>query len=281
MGNRTCKRGRESESEEVISRRAFARSAAGALAAAGMTLRAAEPLNIGIGAYSYRSLTMDKMIEQLTALRIREIEMSRGEFMLQSHPKEEMFRAARASLDQAGIRCASYYAATLKTEQDVENAVRFAKILGSRNVSGDATGGMLKTIDQQFTQAGVTFGIHNHWFARKFEYETVQDVLNALAGLSDTVGSSLDTGHMASCSQDPVEAVRRLAPHLKLVHLKDVKAPGGAVDVLLGQGVARVRDVMNELRNQNYRGLVAIEYETEGNIEEDMRRQVEYARGLA
>jgi hypothetical protein len=31
----------------------------------------------------------------------------------------------------------SYYTATIKEDQDLENAVRFARLLGSRNVTGD------------------------------------------------------------------------------------------------------------------------------------------------
>ena len=86
---------------------------------------------------------------------------------------------------------------------------------------------------------------------------------------------------MASCGYDPVEAVRKLASRLKMVHLKDVKASAGEENVLLGQGIAKVPEVMAELRRVGYTGLVAIEYEKEGSVEEDMRREVEYARSLA
>ena len=105
------------------------------------------------------------MIVQLNALGVREIEMSRGEFMLMNHPTEDLFRSRPGpSLISAGIRCVSYYTATLKEDADLENAVRFASILGSRNVTGDATGGILNRIDQRFTQEKLTFGIHNHYF---------------------------------------------------------------------------------------------------------------------
>jgi hypothetical protein len=36
---------------------------------------------------------MDEMIVQLNALRVSEIEMSRGEFMLMNHSTEELFRS--------------------------------------------------------------------------------------------------------------------------------------------------------------------------------------------
>jgi len=53
------------------------------------------------------------------------------------------------------------------------------------------------------------------------------------------------------------------------------------VNVLLGRGIARIAEVMEELREQNYQGMVAIEYEKEGPVEDDMRQQIEFARSLA
>src|ERR1700674_698406 len=110
-----------------ITRRTFAQTLAAGLAATALPLRAAAKLNVGIGTYSYHNLSMDEMIVQLNALRVEEIEMSRGEFMLMNHPTEELFRSARTKLDRAGIRCVSYYTATIKEDQDLENAVRFAR----------------------------------------------------------------------------------------------------------------------------------------------------------
>jgi len=38
---------------------------------------------------------------------------------------------------------------------------------------------------------------------------------------------------------------------------------------------------MRELRRQNFRGLVAVEYEKEGPVEDDLRQEVAFARKLA
>jgi inosose dehydratase len=268
--------------EDAITRRSFVKTVAGGLAATALPLRAAAKLNVGIGTYSYHNLSMDEMIVQLNALRVREIEMSRGEFMLMNHPTEELFRSARTKLDRAGIRCVSYYTATIKEDQDLENAVRFARLLGSSNVTGDATGSILNRIDRRFTQEQLTFGIHNHYFkGKKFAYESPEDVLSALAGLSKTVGATADVGHFASCGHDPVDAVRKLGPRLRLVHLKDIQAVDGEVNVLLGTGIAKISAVMQELHRQNFAGLVAVEYEKEGDVNDDMRQDMEFARRLA
>jgi sugar phosphate isomerase/epimerase len=242
---------------------------------------ASKPLNIGVGTFSYHSLSIDEMIVRLQKERIREIEMSRGEFMLMKPPTAQMCSSVRAKLDAAGIRCVSYYTATIKTGDDLDKAVRFAKIFGAANVSGDATGDMLQNIDRRFTREGLTFGIHNHWFPTKFAYESTEDVLAALAGVSNTVGATLDVGQMAACGHDPVDAVRRLASRLKVVHLKDVEAAGAEHNVLLGTGIARIPAVMEELRRIRFPGLIAIEYEKEGDVDADMAQEIAYARRLA
>jgi sugar phosphate isomerase/epimerase len=264
-----------------MTRRAFTRVCGAGIALGGSTFGAVQRLKIGIGTYSYHNLSMDAMIVQLNALRIQEIEMSRGEFMLLSHPHDDLFRRARSALDRAGIRCVSYYAATIKEEREVDDAVRFARLLGAHNITGDATGSLLERIDQRCTHAGLTFGIHNHYFKTKFAYESAEDVLKALAGRSRMMGATLDTGQMASCGHDPVDAVRKLAPYLKMVHLKDVAASGGEENVIIGRGIAKIPEVMEELRKRGYGGLVAIEYEKEGPVEEDMRQAVAYARSHA
>jgi inosose dehydratase len=266
----------------MISRRDFTGALGGSLLGAALPLSAAgNHLNIGVGTFSYHTLSMDDMVVQLKQLGIKEIEMSRGEFMLMKPPTPEMCQSARDKFDRAGIRCTSYYTATIKDDQDLDYAVRYAKILGARNVSGDATGPILNRIDQRFTSEGLTFGIHNHWFKQKFAYESVDDVEKALAGLSKTVGSTLDVGQMAACGQDPVDAVRRLAPRLLLVHLKDVAGAGAEHNVMLGTGVAHIPAVMAELKKIDFKRLVAIEYEKDGNSDEDMKILVKYARQLA
>ncbi len=247
-----------------------------------LRLLGAERLEIGVGTFSYHGLSIEDMIVQLRELNIKQIEMSRGEFMLLTPPPTaQMCEAARTQLDRAGIRCLSYYTATIGNGQQIEQAVRNAKLLGASNVSGDATGPILREIDTRFTREGLTFGIHNHWFAHKFAYESVEDVLGGLAGLSKTMGATLDVGQMAACGHDPVDAVQRLAPYLKVVHLKDVAGAGAEHNVLLGRGIANIPGVMKELKKIRFAGLVAIEYEKEGDVNGDMREEVEYARRLA
>lgn len=263
----------------MMTRRRFHHTLALAAASA-TTLPAASKLRLGIGAYTFHNLSIDAMIEQLRALKISEIEMSRGEFMTFNHPPPEKFESFRKKIDAAGIRCVSYYAPTIKQQSDLDDAVRNARLLGAMNISGDPVGDMLKAVDKRLTAEGLTFGIHNHFFKQKFVYESPEDVLKALDGLSKTVGCTLDLGHIVSCGYDTLDAVRKLAPHLRVIHLKDIQAPGAEVNVPLGTGLGKIPQVMAELKRIEFKGLIAFEYEKEGDINADVARQIAYARRL-
>ena len=94
-----------------VSRRGFLKTIAMGAAVAALPLRglaAADTLRVGIGTYSYHNISLDDMVAQLNLLKITEIEMSRGEFMLMNHPTEEMCRGAREKFDRGGIKCVSY-----------------------------------------------------------------------------------------------------------------------------------------------------------------------------
>src|SRR3984893_16472035 len=151
----------------MITRRTFLKSTAAGLVASSMPAYALAPLTIGIGTFSYHAPSFDDMMAQLeillptNGLHNQQIEMSRGEYMILSHPNEALFQSARAKLDKAQIQFVAYYAATLKNEQDVAQAVAYAKLLGAHNITGDATGAdLLKHIDRSVSDAGLTFSIH-------------------------------------------------------------------------------------------------------------------------
>jgi len=63
---------------------------------------------------------------------------------------------------------------------------------------------------------------------------------------------------MAACGQDPVDAVGRLALHLKIVHLKDVAGAGAEHNVLFGHGVVNIRAVMKALRATDFKGWLPL-----------------------
>lgn len=237
--------------------------------------------DLGIGTYTYRGLSEDQMIEDLRALKIKQIELSSPNHFLRA-VKLDAVQSLRAKLDRAEIAVVSYFPGDIQTEADINTTVNVARALGARHVSGSALGDVLKSVDSRFSQDGLKFGIHNHWFrGRKFAYESPEDLLKALASVSPTVGVTLDAGHMASCGYDPVQALDQLWSRLQMVHLKDVERSGDDKNVILGTGIAKSRAVVETLKKRGFSGLVAIEYEASvENPQPDVTRCVRFAREL-
>ena len=131
---------------------------------------------------------------------------------------------------------------------------------------------------------GVIYAIENH------PERSADEVLARLGrGDEDMVGLALDTGWCATRGWDALAGLRRLAPHVKAVHLKDVKAPRAAKTGLdfvdlghetcrFGDGIVPIREVLAELRTTGFRGPIGIEHEPEEfDPSEDVRASRERA----
>jgi sugar phosphate isomerase/epimerase len=265
----------------MISRRNFIAAMGAGFAGLREAMGAGSRFQLGIGTFTYRGVSEDEMIDDLKGLKIKLIEVSHPPYHLPA-VKLDAVRSLKAKLDRAEISAPSYFCRVIETESDLELAIQVARTLGAHHVSGVAMGDTLKMIDARFGREGLRFGIHNHWYrGRKFAYESADDLLNTLKGLSDTVGVTFDTGHMASCGHDPLEALTKLWDHVQLVHLKDVESVGDDKNTILGHGIAKTSAVVDLLKRRGYTGLAAIEYEAAPqNPQRDVARCVEFARSL-
>jgi hypothetical protein len=77
------------------------------------------------------------MINQLKRLQIAEIEMSMGGFMLFGGNGPGEVRGGEEQGPDRPASGAPHTTATIKDDTGFENAIRFAGMLGARNVTGD------------------------------------------------------------------------------------------------------------------------------------------------
>jgi sugar phosphate isomerase/epimerase len=83
---------------------------------------------------------------------------------------------------------------------------------------------------------------------------------------------------MVSCGYDPVEAFLKLKDRIRVMHLKDIEAPGNDQNVVFGSGKGKPDEVLKTIMKESYSGLVAIEYEDERNLEADVEQCVKFVR---
>jgi inosose dehydratase len=118
--------------------------------------------------------------------------------------------------------------------------------------------------------AGLGVAVHPHWGTAIERRSHIERFLDGSAH-----ALCLDTGHIALGGADPLQVARDAGPRVRHVHLKDVDGPLAARvrdgtlpynDAVraglfrpLGDGAARIEDVLGELRKAGYAGWYVLE----------------------
>ena len=132
-----------------------------------------------------------------------------------------------------------------------------ARALGAPVLGG---GTSLIVKDRPFVVAslkeyGLRLGLENH-------PETPAEMLAKIGDGGDgLVGTTVDTGWYGTQGFDAAEAIALLAPHIVLVHLKDVREVGAHHTCRFGEGVVPIERCVRTLQKLGYSGTISIEHE--------------------
>jgi inosose dehydratase len=152
--------------------------------------------------------------------------------------------------------------------------------------------GSLPLLDDAAAEHGVMHVVHPHWGTL---VEQAADLMRVLEG--SEVAVCLDTGHFALGGADSLGIARAYAGRVAHVHLKDVddavatRLRSGELDLVgavqaglflpLGEGDARVEQVVRALERAGYAGWYVLEQDTAiadagASPADDVRRSVEF-----
>jgi sugar phosphate isomerase/epimerase len=212
----------------------------------------------------------DAMLGEAQALGFDAIDLW-GAHLHYSWATPEQVATARRSLDRRGLRVASYAAWVPGGEAELRAACRLCREIGAPLIGGfvELVGRDRAAAVRVLRESGVVCGHENH------QEKTAEDVLARIGeGDEDVIGVAVDTGWFATQGCNVLAAVRRLAPRLKHLHLKDVKARRaektglefidmGHETCRLGTGIVPVEALVKLLPALGYRGAISIEHEPE------------------
>ncbi len=178
---------------------------------------------------------------------------------------------AKGQLAKYGLSPVSYAGGFGATEAELRAACLVCVKLGIPVLGGGLP--LLqtdrKTVVAILREYGLIFGLENH------PEKNPDEALAKLGqGDEDVIGIALDTGWFATRGYRALDALRELAPRLKIIHLKDVKAPRpektgfmfidlGHETCALGDGIVEAETIARELIKLDYRGDISIEHEPE------------------
>ena len=95
------------------------------------------------------------------------------------------------------------------------------------------------------------------------------------------LGLNFDIGHFYCVGVDPAEAARRLAPHIRHVHLEDIAASREHRHLVPGRGAVDLRGTIAALRDVGYDGWITVElYPYEAQAREVAEEAFKYLEPL-
>ena len=174
------------------------------------------------------------------------------------HTVSEKFRAAGIRIYAAGV-------IYMKTQQEVDRAFEYAKMLGVDLIVGAPNPELLSYTEEKVKSYNIRLAIHNHGPEDKL-YPSPKDVYDRIKGLDPRMGLCLDIGHAARAGADPVKVVGEYAPRIFDLHIKDLAVISQkAQPIELGRGVLDIPGLVKALTRIRYAGYCSIEHEMDMN----------------
>lgn len=228
---------------------------------------------VGCQAYSFNRFTFYEAVDKTASIGLKYIEAYPGQRLSKDKPEDvkfdenmspELQKEVLAYLASKGVKLVNYGVVGIsKDEAEARKLFDFAKAMGVETIVSEPAKGDLPSIAKLADEYGIKVAIHNH--PKPSMYWDYKSVLKATDGLSKSVGSCADTGHWPRSGVDPKEAVIALADAGRITsfHFKDLNEFGKreAHDVVWGQGVCNVKDILAELKKRDVKAVFSIEYE--------------------
>ncbi|MBM3992729.1 MAG: sugar phosphate isomerase/epimerase [Planctomycetes bacterium] len=222
---------------------------------------------VGIQSYSYRQLSLERALEQIQGLGLRNVELYRGHVPLAA--TEAQIRAVRNLLEKHRITPVAFGVERFTKDHAANRRLfEFARRLGVRFLTADPDPESFDSLDQLVVEFGIGIAIHPHgpvgqqlhrWYSAEEIMKTIRE--------RTLIGACLDTGHLIRSAQnpfnrnlDPAQQIRRMGARNFGMHLKDHDNKT-RTDVVFGRGVLNVGNVLRALREVRFGGYIAIEYE--------------------
>lgn len=239
----------------------------------------AYPFRLGLASYTLRKFDLDHVIPMTLRVGLKSICLKSFHLPLDATP--EQIKSAADKIRAAGLDLYCAGVITMKSEADVIQAFEYASLAQLPMINVAPTPKMLAAIEKQVKSRGISVAIHNHG-PGDLNFPTPASVLEKISKLDRRIGLCIDVGHTVRIGANVVDSIRAAADRLFDLHFKDVTeaAPSGK-DTEIGRGVIDIPTILKTLKEVNYHGVVAFEYESQPDDPlPGLAESVGYVRGM-
>jgi sugar phosphate isomerase/epimerase len=222
---------------------------------------------VAIQSYSFRKFPFERALAQIQELGVRNVELYREHVPLTT--TDAQMRAVRNTLEKHNITPVAFGVERFTKDHAANRRLfEFGRRLGVRFLTADPDPESFDSLDRLVVEFGIGIAIHPHGPMGKqlHRWYSAEEIMNAVRERT-LIGACLDTGHLIRSAQepfnrklDPAQQVRHMRSRNFGMHLKDHDNKR-RTDVVFGRGVLNVGNVLRALRDVNFGGYIAIEYE--------------------
>ncbi len=219
-------------------------------------------LKMGIATYTFSKLKTDAAIEGIKRVDLHYCSIKDAHLPLKS-TKEERQAVAKKFKDAGIIPLSCGNIAPGKDEAAIREKFAYARDAGIPTIVCSPEKSTLPILDKMVKEFDIKIAIHNHGPEDKV-WPSPYEVWEAVQSFDPRLGLCIDVGHTARTGVDPVEAIRKCAPRLHDVHIKDISdATTGSKSkpVELGRGVLDLRGMLQALLDLKFAGHLGLEFE--------------------
>ncbi len=184
-------------------------------------------------------------------------------------------------LKNKNIEMQSMYVSGAKNEADWKYYFELAKEMKMQHLVCEPDKQSWDMLDSLAGLYKIKIAIHEHAKGKSI-YWHPDSVLAAMKN-HPNFGVCADLGHWERSGLNPAECLKKLEGNILGVHLKDIDQSDNpeANDVIIGKGVIKFPEVINELKRQRFKGVIHVECEhkMENNLAEVIEGK-KYFEGL-
>ncbi|MBY0526961.1 MAG: sugar phosphate isomerase/epimerase [Gemmataceae bacterium] len=219
-------------------------------------------IKLSLQCWTYNRLTFFETVDKAAGLGVKYLEMFPGQKLKPDSDlkvgrtmTDETIAEVKKKLADAGVKLVAYGVDGVPgDEAGARKTFEWAKKMGIEVLVTETTPNEIH--DKLCNEFKIRMALHNHpktW--------PPDMVLQHTKDRSKLIGSCSDTGHWMRADFIPVEQLKKLEGRVLHLHFKDLNEPVKGHDMPWGTGRANAKGILEELKRQNYKGYLSIEYE--------------------
>lgn len=239
----------------------------------------AESLTLRLASYTFRKFSLEETIGFAQRVGLKRIALKSMHLPLDASPGQ--IKDAVSKVKAAGLELYGAGVIYMKTKEEVDQAFGYARHAGLQVIIGVPNHELLPYTEQKVKESNIRLAIHNHGPGDDL-YSSVNDIHDKIKNLDNRIGICIDIGHVVRIKEDPAAMVLKYKDRIYDCHLKDEdKAEAEGKPVEAGRGVIDLPAFLKAMKQINYSGTLAFEYEKDGDDPlPGLAESVGYVRGV-